>query len=348
MFYLKYRPQIIEHIDNSAIRERLKTILASTSIPHAFLLTGTKGAGKTSTARIIAKAINCEKNKFAEKGESIEPCNECEICKSITQGNALDIIEMDAASNRKIDEMRELIDKVKFKPVYARYKVYIIDEVHMLTTESFNALLKTLEEPPESTIFILATTEIEKLPKTIVSRCVHLNFGKAEIPQIVSMLKRISKAEKIEIQDDELTLIATYSDHSFRDATKLLEEAFTQKAFTSDELKKLLRLPIESFDLLKLLEQKDAKTILTHLETYSQESGDFKTLTETLLHQFHQILLQKNDLKTNLTQSYEFSLKECTLAIKLLQEAYLSMKVSPIESLPLELAIVEYVSISKK
>ncbi|MFN3978738.1 MAG: DNA polymerase III subunit gamma/tau, partial [Sulfurihydrogenibium azorense] len=175
MFYLKYRPQTIEEIDNERVRERIKIVLRSKTIPHAFLLTGPKGIGKTSTARIIAKTINCQNNLFSQKSNSIEPCNICSICQSIIKGYSTDIVEIDAASARGIEEIKELINQIKFYPLQTRYKVYIIDEVHMLTKEAFNALLKTLEEPPSSTIFILASTELEKIPKTIISRCFRLN-----------------------------------------------------------------------------------------------------------------------------------------------------------------------------
>lgn len=182
MYYQKYRPQTIDQIDNETIRTQLKNILSKKTISHSWLLTGPKGTGKTSTARLLAKSINCLENLYAQKGTSEEPCNNCEHCKLITSGNAIDVIEMDGASNRKIDDIRQLIDQVKFAPAHMRYKVYIIDEVHMLTNESFNALLKTLEEPPQSTIFILATTELDKLPKTIISRCLRLNFTHAYLP----------------------------------------------------------------------------------------------------------------------------------------------------------------------
>src|SRR3989344_4787485 len=159
MLYLRYRPQTIAEIDNSSVKNRLLSIIASSELPHAFLLVGPKGTGKTSTARIIAKSINCEKNKRGSKGKDFEPCNDCDSCKAITAGMSIDVVEIDGASNRRIDDIRELNSNVKFIPVSSRYKVYIIDEVHMLTTEAFNALLKTLEEPPSHVVFILATTE---------------------------------------------------------------------------------------------------------------------------------------------------------------------------------------------
>jgi DNA polymerase-3 subunit gamma/tau len=349
MFYLTYRPQIIQDIDNTRIREKLTLLLKSKKIPHAFLFTGPKGAGKTSAARLIAKAVNCQNNVFSDSrdkknkfADSIEPCNECENCISITKGNAVDVIELDAASNRKIDEIRDLIDKIKFSPLYCRYKVYIIDEVHMLTTEAFNALLKTLEEPPESTLFILATTELDKLPKTIISRCIHFNFGNAEVQEIVSMLKRISKHENLDIEDKALEFIAERADHSFRDATKILEEAVMSNQHTISGIKNVLGLSGSSLDLLQAIEKKDPKAALTFLKSYDENGGSFKTLIETLLERFHQILRSKNGLSSESTKMYTFSLPELSYLMKSLQETYNLTKISPIESLPLEICLLEY------
>lgn len=351
MFYLKYRPQTIEEIDNEKIREKVKIVLQSKNLPHAFLFLGPKGTGKTSTARIIAKAINCQENFFSQKSNSIEPCNQCRICQSITVGSSIDVVEIDAASTRGIDEIRELISQLKFYPIETRYKVYIIDEVHMLTKEAFNALLKTLEEPPSSTIFILASTEGEKLPKTIISRCFRFNFGKAKISEIVRMLFRIIKKEIVKADEKVLTLIAQYSDHSFRDAAKLLEEAVIEARMKKKdnldlaEVKKFLGIKGEERNLISFIEKKEIKKALEFINKYEKDGGDFKTLIETLLDKLHQILLKKNHLETDLEENYNFSLREITLLIKLLQEAYKSLKYSPIETLPLEMAILEYFKI---
>ncbi len=344
MFYLKYRPQTIEEIDNQAIRERIKILLQSKKIPHALLFTGPKGTGKTSTARIVAKVINCEKNLYNQKSDSAEPCNRCYSCQSITAGSSIDIMEIDAASTRKIDETRDLINQVKFSSVHSRYKVYIIDEVHMLTTESFNALLKTLEEPPSFTIFILATTESDKLPKTIISRCLKFNFSKAKETEIVRMLTRISKSEKLKIDAQTLKFIAKYSDNSFRDAAKLLEETVINCLTpTINDVKKILGLKDEHGDLIRLLEKKDLKLSIEFIENYEKNGGNFKILIEYLLDKLHGVLLKKNRLETDLEEDYNFSLKEISTLIKLLQKAYNNLKYSPIETLPLEIAMVEYI-----
>ncbi|PIV01497.1 DNA polymerase III, subunit gamma and tau, partial [Candidatus Shapirobacteria bacterium CG03_land_8_20_14_0_80_39_12] len=186
-FYLKYRPQKFLDLDSSEAREELLKIFKSEKIPHALLFSGPRGIGKTSAARIVAKAVNCEKVQSTEYKEhrEFEPCNQCDSCISITNGTNVDILEIDAASNRGIDDIKELREKIKLSPASAKYKVYIIDEAHMLTPEAFNALLKTLEEPPKHAIFILCTTDPEKLPKTIISRCQRINFKKASNKEIV-------------------------------------------------------------------------------------------------------------------------------------------------------------------
>jgi len=345
MFYLKYRPQTIEEIDNETVREKIKIMLRAKRVPHALLFTGPKGTGKTSAARIVAKIINCENNIFNKKSELVEPCNRCQTCKSITAGYSIDVLEIDAASSRKIDETRDLINQVKFTPIRSRYKVYIIDEIHMLTPESFNALLKTLEEPPSSTVFILATTEVEKLPKTIVSRCLRFNFAKAKEVEILRMLKRIIKSENIKIDEETLKFIAKYSDNSFRDAAKLLEETVINSPTpTLNDVKRILGLKDENNDLIRLLEKKDLKKTLEFIENYDKSAGNFKILIEYLLDKLHLALLKKNHLETDLEENYNFSLKEIALLIKLLQEAYNNLKYSPIEALPLEIALVEYIN----
>ena len=207
VFYLKYRPQTIEELDSKEIREKLYSVLQGLGIPHAFLFTGPKGLGKTSTARIVAKSLNCEK-----KTKGVEPCNKCEQCVSITNGTNMDILEIDGASNRGIDEIRDLREKVKLSPMSARKKVYIIDEVHMLTQEAFNALLKTLEEPPSHVVFILCTTEPHKVPATIMSRCLCIQFKKATEEELIRSFKRIIKREKLEAETEALSLIAGLSD----------------------------------------------------------------------------------------------------------------------------------------
>jgi DNA polymerase-3 subunit gamma/tau len=351
MFYLKYRPQTIADLDNKNIAEKISTILnnGTDSIPHAFLFTGQKGTGKTSTARIIAKAINCENNIFAKKGTDFEPCNKCSNCLSITSGNNVDVIEIDAASNRKIDEIRDLISKIKYAPINSRYKIYIIDEVHMLTNESFNALLKTLEEPPKNTIFILATTELEKLPKTVISRCINFNFGKANQNEILAMFNRILKNEKVIIQNDVLEFIAQHADNSFRDATKILEEVLidskNKEEITIEDVKKILGILNEKNNLLKIMENNSSenlKNAFEFIENYESKAGNFKALIENILNTLHQLLLKKAGMEISLDEEYNFSLKQISILIKLFTEAFNGLKYSANEALVLEVAIAEY------
>src|SRR3989338_5228486 len=189
VLYRKYRPQRLSELDLEDVREKLAKIVGSSFRPHAYLFSGPKGTGKTSAARIVAKIINCETSSN-NKGE---PCNKCESCVAIREGRYLDVLEIDAASNRGIDEIRDLREKIKLAPVSAKYKVYIIDEVHMLTNDAFNALLKTLEEPPAHAQFILATTEADKLPETIISRTTRINFQKASHGELRQSLDRVIK-----------------------------------------------------------------------------------------------------------------------------------------------------------
>lgn len=220
-FYRKYRSQkFSDLIGQNHIRDTLLEAIKSDKVAHAYLFTGPRGTGKTSAARLIAKAVNCQ-----NIGKDGEPCGKCDSCLEITKGNALDVIEIDAASNRGIDEIRALRENVKFAPSKLKKKIYIIDEVHMLTREAFNALLKTLEEPPKHLIFVLATTEAHKVPSTIISRAQRFDFHRVKKSDIIKNLKIITKAEKIEIDEKPLDLIASMAEGSHRDAITLFEQA---------------------------------------------------------------------------------------------------------------------------
>ncbi len=219
--YLKYRPKTFSQIVGQPhIVKLFENALKKEKVSHSYLFAGPRGTGKTSTARILAKALNCE-----HLVNGYEPCNECRSCVSIDSGRSMDVIEMDAASNRGIDEIRGIRDKVSYLPAESKYKVYIIDEVHMLTKEAFNALLKTLEEPPEHTFFILATTEMQKVPETILSRCQIVEFHRISNTVIEKRLKEICKKEGIKYQDEAIKHIAKRANGGMRDAISLLEEA---------------------------------------------------------------------------------------------------------------------------
>src|SRR5258708_21875964 len=217
--YLKYRPQTIDELDLESVRISLKNIIKSGNLPHSFLFSGPKGTGKTSAARILAKVINCT----SRSETSIEPCNKCASCISITKGNNIDILELDAASNRGIDDVRSLKEGISLAPAASKKKVYIIDEAHMLTVEAANAFLKTLEEPPDHVVFILATTNPEKLPDTVVSRLTRVDFSRATADDIARQLTRVALGEKIKIEKEAIIKISKKADGSFRDAVKILE-----------------------------------------------------------------------------------------------------------------------------
>lgn len=234
----KWRPQtFVEVVGQEHITTTLINAFQNNRVAHAYIFAGPRGVGKTTTARILAKSLNCLTPKNGE------PCNNCEMCKSFLASQSLDIIEIDGASNRRIEEIRTLRESVKYAPTKGNYKVYIIDEVHMLTTESFNALLKTLEEPPDHTIFIFATTDIHKVPPTIISRCQRFDFRRIELPAIKALLKKIAEAEKIDIDDQSLTLIAK-ADGALRDAQSLFDQviSFGGNKIEASELSMMLNL----------------------------------------------------------------------------------------------------------
>lgn len=218
-FARKWRPQDFDEIvGQEHITTTLKNAISMERLHHAYLFTGPRGIGKTSTARIFSKALNCE------KGLSIKPCNACSSCKEITAGSSMDVIEIDGASNRGIDEIRNLRETVKFSPSKGLFKIYIIDEVHMLTTEAFNALLKTLEEPPMHVKFIFATTEPHKVLPTILSRCQRFDFRRIQMKDIITKLHEVSKIESLNIDEDAFLYIAKASDGSMRDAESILDQ----------------------------------------------------------------------------------------------------------------------------
>ena len=346
MYYLTYRPRTITELDNSQVREKIAAILKKKQIPHALLFVGTKGMGKTSTARILAKSLNCLENAFSNKSDSTEPCNTCHNCLTIDTGSSPDVVEQDAASNRGIDEIRRLIRESAFSPMTGNYRVYIIDEAHMITTDAFNALLKTLEEPPKTVIFILATTNEEKIPQTIISRCLKIDFGIAKESDILSMLDRILKNEKLKVDDDLKKLIATYSENSFRDAAKLLEELVMQDQMTLEKAKAYLGIRAKE-NLLEILHKSDLKESLEWIEEFSSNGGNIKRAIEDMLHKLKRQLLLKNQVISD-EKDLGYSMKELMKLMKLLHEAYSNLKVSPIESLPLEIAVVEFYNLRNR
>lgn len=363
VFYRKYRPQTIEDLDSAQVRDKLYSILSAKEIPHAFLFTGPKGLGKTSTARIVAKALNCEEKGEREKGKDkklnpspltlnagVEPCNKCDSCKSITNGSNVDVLEIDAASNRGIDEIRDLREKVRLSPARAAKKVYIIDEVHMLTTEAFNALLKTLEEPPSHVVFILCTTEAHKLPQTIVSRCTHIVFKKAGADELTRSFKRIVKNEKLDADEDALFSIAGLADGSFRDGSKILEEialSANGKKITKDlvEEKYQIRQLEDQIDrMIEFLSKKNTKSALSLLCKLTEQGVDIKYLLEQIIGELHKILLIKVGVTNKESKGADSNLtiNEIKQLTELLVKAHMELKYSVLPQLPLEMAIVEW------
>ncbi len=342
MFYRKYRPQTLSELDTKEVQDQLSSILKASTIPHAFLFTGPRGTGKTSTARIVAKVLNAEVNK--EKITVLDVDTKDPNVKAIADGSSADVIEIDAASNRKIDDVRELIAQLKFAPLAAKYKVYIIDEVHMLTKEAFNALLKSLEEPPAHTIFILATTEVDALPKTIVSRCIRINFNKAREEDVIHMLDRITKGEKLSVEKESLELIAKAADGSFRDAAKMLEIAVLNEDTSMQGIQHSLGVSDTTMELLICLAKNNPTEALQWITKAAQQGSDFRFIIEQLLNMLHIQLLAKHNIEKESEELKSMTVKQIALLISLLQKAYGQLKITPIASLPLEIAIVEYCS----
>jgi DNA polymerase-3 subunit gamma/tau len=327
-FYLKYRPQIVADLNLPEVRELLSKIEKLGQIPHAFLFAGPKGTGKTSAARIIAKIVNCEHPR-----ENGEPCNKCAQCLSITGGNNIDVIEMDAASHRGIDDIRLIKEAVNLAPARAKKKVYIIDEAHMLTTEASNALLKTLEEPPEHCVFILATTNPEKLIGTIRSRTMNITFRKANEVEMTESLKRIVKAEKLKISDADLASLVKSAGGSFRDGAKLLEQFAIEGKLTTQNTEFNLD------EFVNLLITKKTKACLEKIDKYITNGGQASDLIADLLNKLRLGLLAKvgiGEEKLVLDKSALINL------INLISKANTETKSAVIEQLPLELAIIEW------
>lgn len=342
VFYLKYRPKSISDLDSALLREKLDSALKGKlpdDIPHAFLFTGSKGLGKTSTARILAKAINCTNRKDGE----IEPCNKCDSCLSIDSGSNLDVIEIDAASNRGIDEIRDLKEKIRLAPAMSKKKVYIIDEVHMLTTEAFNALLKTLEEPPKHAIFILCTTESHKLPETIVSRCFNIKFTRATDEDLVNSFMRIVKGEKGKAEKEALMQIAALSDGSFRDGAKIIEEMFTYSTNIDSDLiekkykTKTINKQIE--ELISAFKKRDARAGIDIITELQKDNVDFSFFTQSLINKLHSDLLEQIRKREDSTETKKL--------LELLIGSFGSIKYALLPQLPLELAVVEWCNVNE-
>lgn len=311
--YRKYRPQTLDKlVGQEHIKKTLTSAIELGKIAHAFLFTGPRGTGKTSTARILAKSLNCK------NGPTIHPCGECESCLDIMNSVPIDVIEIDAASNRKVEDTQNILEKIQYVPVHGKYKIYIIDEVHMLTNHAFNALLKTLEEPPENVIFILATTEVHKVLDTIKSRCQRFDFRRITTEDIVKHLRYISDEEKINISDDALFTIAKNSAGGMRDSISLLDQLSllgVSKQITSEDVNAVLgRI---SFDVLNKLSEKiiasEPNAAIEVLNDIYNAGNEPLQILTNLSEYFKNLLIVKNckkDLLSELTGLNEAQLVE--------------------------------------
>ena len=274
----KYRPETFaDLIGQGAMVRTLKNAFAADRIAQAFIMTGIRGIGKTTTARIIAKGMNCI-GPDGTGGPTVEPCGQCEHCVAIAEGRHVDVLEMDAASRTGVGDIREIIDSVHYRAASARYKIYIIDEVHMLSTSAFNALLKTLEEPPAHVKFIFATTEIRKVPVTVLSRCQRFDLRRIEPEDMIGLLRKIATKENAEIADDALALITRAAEGSARDATSLLDQAISHGAgeTTADQVRAMLGLADRGrvLDLMDMILRGDAAGALTELGQQYADGAD--------------------------------------------------------------------------
>lgn len=354
VFARKFRPQILgDLVGQEHVATTLKNALKQGRIAQSFLFSGTRGVGKTSAARILAKMLNCEKAKPGD-----EPCGKCNSCEEITKGNSLDVLEIDGASNRGIDEIRNLRDNVKFKPMAGEYKVYIIDEVHMLTGEAFNALLKTLEEPPSHVKFIFATTEAHKVPLTILSRCQRFHFRRIAITEIVKTLEKIGKEEKIKMDSEALFLVAKQAEGSMRDAESLLEQmvSFCGKSLKKEDVEQVLGLSSTTvlYAFVEALAEKNEAKILDLIEELVLHGQDLANFSSLLLETFRALLLsqvlEKPEKKLEMSeeelasvQKYktQFSKQDLFMILDVIQELNWKIKRSNTPRILLEITLLE-------
>jgi len=357
VLYRKYRPQTFgEVIGQDHVVKTLTNSIKGNNVSHAYLFSGPRGSGKTTIARLFAKTVNCE---HPENG--FEPCNKCSSCLEIMASRSMDLVEIDAASHTGVDDVRELIEGIKFPPVKSKYKIFIIDECHQLSKAASNALLKTLEEPPAYAIFILATTESHKMIPTILSRCQKFDFKRLQISEITKKLEFISKKENVKFDDSALSLIALNSRGSFRDAESLLDECLSfageKNLVKTEDIKELLGI-VEVGEISRFVDclvAKNTKDSITFLNSIVENGVDLQEFTKTLVFYLRQELLLKIDPDFLNLQNSGLSAKEiekmklqtADLASKDLQnmleifiEAENKIKYSAVPQLPLELAAV--------
>lgn len=336
--YRQWRPQDFEQlVGQEHISTTLQNAIAANRIAHAYLFSGPRGTGKTSTAKIMAKAINCM------QGPTIHPCNSCDSCMRINDGSSMDVLEIDAASNRGIDEIRELREKVRFTPVDGRYKVYIIDEVHMLTTEAFNALLKTLEEPPGHAVFILATTEPHKIPATILSRCQRHDFRRIDMADIAGRLKKVLQEMSIEADPQAVDIIARAAEGGLRDALSILDQciAFGGERITADHVRSILGLAGDEWltHMIEAVLQRDVPVALEHIQKLVAMGKDARQVILELIVRLRNLLVEPFAASPQGTFS-DVSIEEYMEIIQILSDAAQEAKWAPHPRIVLEVAII--------
>ena len=347
--YRKWRPGTLsELVGQNHVAQTLRQAVLTDRVSHAYMFCGPRGTGKTSTARILAKAVNCLSPSDGEPDDS------CHMCLAVNEGRAIDLIEIDAASNRRIADIRDLTEKIHYSPAEAKFKVYIIDEVHMLTPEAFNALLKTLEEPPPHAILILATTDVHKVPLTIISRCQRFDFRRVPSQDIVEKLRKLSVEEAVEIEDEALMLVARKSTGSLRDAENILEQVIvsSEPPVTEQDVRQLLNLTDESLpaDLLDLVADNHVKDSLVRLGQMIEDGKEPSQIHSSLIEIIRILILLKSNasdgselgdaLKDRLQSIAEkFSMERLIHIAKIISEVDFRDVLTP--ALPLEIAILE-------